>query len=1001
MAASSPRSYRLKLAILASLLFAHRATALDPNRAMSQYVHDQWRSDQGFPRGAVYAITQAADGYLWIGTEAGLVRFDGSNFRLIKDDSGAFTITGVLGLTPDNNGCLWLRLQDLTVLRYCDGVFNSPASDPLILTPISAMGRANNGGVLFARMETGVFSFLKGHYKMLAPAAGLPRSPVISLTQTPDGDIWMGTRDAGVFRFHAGKTTSFRDALPDPKVDCLLPSAGKELLAGTDNGLARWNGSDFSPWSLPAPLSHFQALAMTRDRDANIWVGTDSQGLLRLNSSGIAHLNERGTLSRAAITCIFEDREGSLWIGSAGRIERIRDSTFVTYSLPEGLPTDGANPVFVDTQNRMWFPPVTGGLWWVNNEIHGRIQLAGLEKDVVYSIGGRAAELWVGRQRGGLTQILSKGRSFSARTYTHANGLAQDSVYSVYQSRGGSVWSGTLSAGVSKLSHGTFTTYTVANGLISNTVASIMESANGTMWFATPGGISALFKDQWRSYTSSDGLPSDNVNCFLEDSRGVVWAGTAAGLAFHSGDKFKTPVGVPPALHEQILGLAEDRRGSFWIATSNHVLQATRERLLGGAQTEGDVREYGLSDGLRGVEGVKRHQSVFIDSTGRIWFSLNHGISVVDPVRLINNSAPAIAHIESVSADGMAMDLTTPLHMVAHGRRLVIGYVGLSLSVPERVRFRYRLDGFDHGWSEPTAEREAVYTNLSPAAYSFHVIASNPDGVWNPNEAAISFKVDPLFWQTWWFRVGVALTCSISILAVYRLRTLQLRRQLNVRFEERLVERTHIAQELHDTLLQGFLSASMHVHLASDQVAADSPAKLSLTRAIQLMAKVIEEGRNTLRGLSVSRSSSTDLEQALSRIEEELALPEQAGEKIDFSVIVKGQPKPLHPVLRDEVYRIGREALTNGFRHSHAKSVVIEMKYSARQLRMLVRDDGCGIDPRVMRSLRAGHGGLTGMRERAERIGAQLRIFRNAGKGTEVELKVPSKVAFQTSRKAG
>jgi signal transduction histidine kinase len=407
---------------------------------------------------------------------------------------------------------------------------------------------------------------------------------------------------------------------------------------------------------------------------------------------------------------------------------------------------------------------------------------------------------------------------------------------------------------------------------------------------------------------------------------------------------------------------------------------------------DGDVREYGLNDGLKGTGGVRRHRSVVADQLARIWFSLNRGLSVVDPARVTANSAPALVHIQAVAADGSVFDVRRPVRIPPARRRITLDYTGLSLSSPERVKYRYMLDGFDHGWSEPVATREAVYTNLGPGSYRFHVIASNPDGLWNGPEAAIGFEIEPAIWQTWWFRLCVVLGFAAAFLTVYRLRLQQLTRQLNVRFEERLAERTRIAQELHDTLLQGFLSASMQLDVAMDRLPDDSPAKPPLSRVLQLMRKVIDEGRNAVRGLRSSQSASLDLEQAFSQIQQELAVQDEAS----FRVIVDGQPRPLRPLLRDEVYRIGREALANAFRHSGARNIEIELQYTARELRILVRDNGCGIDPQVVQSGREGHWGLVGMRERAERIGGRLHVWSSATAGTEVELSVPRHVAFQS-----
>lgn len=989
----------LVIAAAAGAMLAGPAYGIDPNRALSQYVRDQWGPEQGFPAGPVYAISQAGDGYLWIGTEAGLVRFDGWNFRVIRDNSRALTIGSVLGLTPDKHGCLWIWLQDRTIVRYCRGVFDRPLPQAAANADIEAMNRSNRDGLLAWRAEVGAFSYSDGRFQELASAAELPRSPVISIAQTRYGDVYLGTRDAGLFREADGKIVSIRQGLPDLKVNCLLPDGDRGVWVGTDQGIVRWNGSEFIPVNLPANLNRFQALAMIRDRDGNIWVGTDSRGLLRINSAGVVSVRERDDSSNNAITALFEDREGNLWIGHAGGIERLRDSAFVTYSNSEGLPTDGGSPVFVDGDGRTWFAPSQGGLWWLQGDRHGRIMNDRLDRDVVYSLAGGKDELWIGRQRGGLTWLRYQPNAVAATTYTQSNGLAQNSVYSVYRARDGTIWAGTLSAGVSMLRNGRFTNYTIENGLASNTVAAILEASDGTMWFATPNGLSALANGRWRSYGAAEGLPSQNVNCLMQDSKGVLWAGTAFGIASRGRESFLAPTGVPQVLREQILGLAEDRDGWLWIETLNHVLRVKRDKLLRGALEDGDVREYGAADGLRGVEGVKRNQAVFADSMGRIWFSLNRGISVVDPARLRRDSAPAIVHVETVSADGRAIRMGRTVRVPGGRQRVRFDFIALSLSVPERVRYRYLLEGFDKAWSDPVSGREAVYTNLNPRSYRFRLVASNPDGIWNSDEAAVTFEVAPLFWQTWWFRAAIVLAGAGMILAFYRLHMRQLAKRLNLRFEARLAERTRIAQELHDTLLQGFLSASMQVHVAADTLPAGSPAKPTLTRALQLMRQVIDEGRNAVRGLRSSNSSSLNLEQAFLQVKQEFVLDERGNGQVGYRVIVEGDQRPLHPLLRDDIYRIGREALINAFRHSRAQQIEVELKYSPSQLRVLVRDDGHGIEPQILKSGRDGHWGLPGMRERAEQIGGRFHVYTSPTAGTEVELIVPGQVAFQGGAK--
>jgi ligand-binding sensor domain-containing protein/signal transduction histidine kinase len=978
------------LAWLAACCVAHTAYGLEPNREMSQYIRDYWGAERGYQGGPVHAITQTADGYLWIGTEKGLVRFDGSNFLLIQHENTPSLPTGpVLGLMADADGNLWVRLRSPNLLRYRAAKFENALADfSRSESGVTAMARGKDGELLLSALVNGTLRHSGESFVTLAPAADRPNFLVISMAETPDGDIWLGTRDAGLFRLSKGQTFAITKGLPDRKVNCLLPVANGALWVGTDNGVVHWNGTELTGAGLPPTLSHAEALAMVEDHDGNVWVGTP-EGLLRLNAGGLSALVERDGRARGAVTALFEDREGNLWVGGERGIERLRAGVFSTYATAQGLPSDSNGPVYADTEGRIWFAPADGGLYWLQGSHIGHGPNAGLNRDVIYSIAGGDGELWLGRQHGGLTRLRMKGSALTSETYTQSDGLAQNSVYAVHQGRDGTVWAGTLSGGVSRFANGKFTTYTTSDGLASNTVSAILESSNGAMWFATPNGLSSLAAGRWQ--TMRAGLPSEQVTCLYEDATGVLWIGTDAGLALFASGRVSLPPEVPALLRGQILGIVEDKSGALWIATATHVLRVARDKLLRGGLGDADVRDYGLADGLHGVEGVKRNRSVVADPDGRIWFSMNNGLSVVDPARLTGSSAPAMVHVQTLSVDGNSLDLRSSVHIQSSHQRIIFGFAGLSFAVPERVKFRYKLDEFDQKWSEAVTTPEAVYNNLSPGAYHFRVIASNSDGLWNSAEAVVGFEIEPAFWQRWWFRLTVLLAGLFSLFAFYRFRLLRLTKQLNVRFEERLAERTRIARELHDTLLQGFLSASMQLHVVADQLPADSPAMPLLGRVQRLMSQVIEEGRNTVRALRSSSDAPLDLEQSYSRIRQELALNEQ----IDFRVLVEGRPRALHPVIRDEVYRIGREALVNAFRHARAQAIEVEVAYLASHLRVIVSDDGAGIDPEVLRSGRDGHWGLSGMRERAERIGARLKVRSRAAAGTEVELTVPGNVAFQ------
>jgi len=996
---------RILSAGLAALFSANIAQGIDPNRTMSQYVVERWGAEQGFPRAPVYSIGQAGDGYLVVATPSGVLRFDGLSFEQLHPADAEPLLSRVVSLVTDAQGVLWLRLSDagITLLRYEHGVFRNIVADLPTVLAVDVIARDRNGTAvcLVNRNVSGSTGGRRAASGIVpcsrmsegsVPSKGFPQSAVLAMAQTSNGDFWLGTAEEGLFRVHNGQAENVNEGLPDLKVNALAPGPNGELWVATDAGVARWDGAKLTRAGIPESLRGVQVLAMLADRDYNIWLGTNSRGLLRLNDHGVSALSGPDIGTPEAITALFEDREGNLWAGGGAGLVRLRDSPFIAYSMPEGLPAAGGGPVFADSSGRIWLAPVSGGLMWFRDEQRGHISNDGIDRDLVYSIAGRNDDVWIGRQRGGLTHLRPQGATFRSVTYTQANGLAQNSVYSVYEARDGTVWAGTLNGGVSRVAAGRLTTYSTANGLVSNTINSIMEGPDGAMWFATPAGLSVLSDSRWQSFTTSEGLPSSEVNCLLLDSGGVLWVGTAAGFAFRAASGFKAPSSAPRSLQAPILGMAEDRLGQLWVATATSVLRVNRAKLEQGALGEGDVREYGLADGLRGVEGVKRDRSVVEDASGRIWFSVNRGIAVVDPARLRDNVAPAIANIQAVWVDGRAVNMQDGAHFSGGVQRIIFDYVGLGLSTPERVRFRYMLEGFDHDWSGRVGTRQATYTNLPPTSYRFRVAAANPDGVWSAQDATFAFNVDPMFWQTWWFRLGLVAGCIVAVLALHHLRVTLVARQLNVRFEERVRERTRIARDLHDTLLQSFHGLMLHFQTVS-KLLPEGKAKEQLEKTMERADRAIAEGRSAVYDLRSSATLTNDLAGAVNAVGNELSKESDTA----FNLMVEGPTRELHPIIRDEIYRISREALSNAFKHAHARQIEAEISYGDRTFRLRIRDDGEGIPDEILERGRQGHYGLAGMRERAKQIGAELTIWSRVGTGTEIDLSLAGTTAYGTS----
>jgi signal transduction histidine kinase/ligand-binding sensor domain-containing protein len=991
---------KLLLAVLTMVCFAASANALSSNKAISEYIRDRWDAGAGFPGGPVNAFAQTPDGYLWIATEKGLVRFDGLNFVLIEhSESSTVPFGPVLGLALDANGSLWIRLQGPTLMvRDRSGAFRSVTPDSLQAeSDITAMCTTKNGELLTIGLTKGIFRDGNGKFVTSATRDELPRH-VISMIELADGVDWLGTREQGLYSLNGQRVSRFVGELPDKKVNALLSLNGRDLWIGTDKGLVRWDGRGLSRVSTSEALQNVEIVTMARDRESNVWIGT-SNGLARVSNDGGTSVDSSQGWSAEPVTALFEDREGSLWVGRADGIERLRDSVFITYYASGGVPSRNNGPLYVDSEGRTWFGPSEGGLYWRKEGYLGRITAAAVQKDIVYSIDGRKGELWIGR-RGGLTHLRESGASFIAKTYTAADGLAQNRVYAVHRSSDGTVWAGTLSAGLSRLKDGSFTTYTVANGLVSNSISSIAESSDGTMWFGTPNGLNELSEGHLRAYTSKDGLPPGNVNCLLPDSNGVLWIGTDNGLAFlRSGTVHALSDDVPDSVREEIFAIAEDKAGALWMATAKHIVRVDRDKLLRQAVASSDIREYGLGDGLLSTQGVRRHKSIAVEPSGGIWFSTNRGLSFVSPTSMKFDSAPPLVHVDGISVDGRLIHLGEQIRVRPPYQKITLSYSGLSLSFPTRVRFMYRLDGFDQSWTEPTSAREATYTNLEPGQYRFHVMASNSYGQWNASEAAISLEVDPAFWQTWWFRVSCVVACLVLVWALYQLRLRQVARQFNIRLEERVSERTRIARDLHDTLLQSFHGVLLRFQGAYNLFPTrPDEAQKTLASAIDEAAQAITEGRYAIQGLRSSTVVTNDLARAISTLGEELRTSETSQDSAVFHVEVEGTPRELHPILRDEVYRIAGEALRNAFQHAQAQRIEVEIRYDERRFRLRVRDDGKGIDPKLLNEGgRPGHYGLRGMRERAKLLGGKLAVWSELDSGTELELRIPASHAYEGS----
>lgn len=516
------------------------------------------------------------------------------------------------------------------------------------------------------------------------------------------------------------------------------------------------------------------------------------------------------------------------------------------------------------------------------------------------------------------------------------------------------------------------------------------------IWLALESGNLGRYRDgHLETISLGHSAKPAAIRNILVDSDGSVWASTDSGLVHWKQGKtdiLGSRNGLPC---DAIFDVVKDDQGSYWLDTRCGYIRIAADELQQWSQDpqrKVKFRMLDVFDGARPALSTFRPTASKSDD-GRIWFSTDSIVQMINPARLGLNTLEPPVHVEQVIADRRSYSPKDGLRLPPRTRDLEIDYTALSFVAPQEVRFRYQLEGHDTDWQDPHGRRQAFYTDLAPGTYQFRVIASNNDGVWNETGARMSLTVLPAYYQTTWFRVLCCAIFAFLLWLFFQLRLRQVAARMQTRLEERLAERERIARDLHDTLLQGVASAYMQLDVANDRLPPDSPAKPLVQRVLDLMKQVSEEGRNAIRSLRSPDTDGNDLEQVLSRVPEEFASQAPA----DFRIIVEGKPKALHPVIRDEVCRIAREAIINAFRHANASSIEVEIEYAARTLAIIVRDNGSGIDAKVLQTGREDHWGLANMRERAEKIGAKLNVLSRPGAGTELQLSVPGKVAFETT----
>ena len=980
------------------LTTAFLASTASYGQPLTQYAHTAWRVQEGAFAASPVSLAQTADGFLWIGTRDGLVRFDGVRFESWDDRMRDIQKGSAQSLLGASDGTLWIgtgaglaKLEDgkLSAVTNRDANYNAIIEDGKGRIWLARTRIRDDRGPLCEFQDGRVLCH--GHHD------GLNCQFAGALVEDHGGTIWIGDQDK-VCSWRDGAAAAYSAPPADrgckPLIESLLADADRSILIGCDAGVRRLDQGNFVPLQLALlDASKLRGAKLLYDRDGGLWLGTRDDGLYHFQNEVVDRFGIADGLSDGSVSALYEDREGNVWVATPNGLDRfhrlrvvsfsgkegfhglgeavlasrdghtiwtagpqglaaIRDGKITMITSKEGLPGQQATGLMEDSRGVLWLGVDENLYSYANGHFSRKVRIDGTPTGMVIGMAEDVRRnIWIviaGKDRllkldpkTEVAEVVAK-RQAPSRITRSPNGVVYLLAFlegEISVLREGAAWEDVpLPTGP-------------------RTGLALLAYGEDALLVATTRGLYRWAGRKWFGLTVNNGLPCEAVQDVINDDQGGLWLHLACGYVY--------------------IGKAE------------------LEAWARDAAVHLDLKLYDAWDGARPGRGSFEplHAST---AEGRLWFANGLMLQMIDAKNLPRNELMPPVHILSMVADHKTVDIAAGVGLPALTRDLEFDYAALSLAAPEKVRYRYRLWDIDQDWQEAGARREAYYMGLPPGRYRFQVIASNNDGVWNSEGATLDFSVAPAYYQTNWFRALCAVLLLLLLWAGYQLRVRRLRRQFEMTLDARVAERTRIARDLHDTLLQSFHGLLLRFQTAFDLLPDRSvEAKRILASAIDQAADAITEGRDAVQGLRTSATEMNDLADAIRSLGEELATGN--GNAAALRVEVQGASRPLHPIVRDEIFRIASEALRNAFKHAGAKQIEVELRYDERQVRLRVRDDGKGIDPELLRAEgREGHFGLRGMRERAKLAGGKLTVWSAVDAGTEVELSIPAAHAYSS-----
>lgn len=958
------------------LLVSMGAWALEPATPLASYSRQSWVMENGLPQNTVQALAQTRDGFIWLGTEVGLVRFDGFGFEVFdKSSNPALPGNDIHCLFESRDGSLWVGTSE-GLARWKNGVVTSYSTrDGLPANGILMVWQDRDGGLRLwtdggpARQSGARFEAASDQDAWPRTAVPLPGEPPDhvffeealpnevkvtarrnSVSVTSQGDGPRGT----VVRLAVGQQ------LPGSRIQTLLADRKGALWIGTNGGLVRWSGGKLDRLPVTDPLASASVLSLMEDREGNLWVGTETGGLHILRDQRFKSLTARDGLSSDNTTAVVEDRSGALWVGTSGG------------GLNVARPGEGGKFAIK--------------YYTVKN---------GLPSDVILSLAGAPdGDMWVGTPDG-----LSRIHGKDVATFTSADGLPDDFIRSLLVDKDESLWIATR-RGLTHWSHphsgAEMETFTQNDGLGSDLVGAMARDTNGDLWVGTFAGLSRLHEGKITNFTIADGLSSNVITALLPRAHGTLLIGTQdRGWNLWDGEHFSR-VTVDRLAGTSIHAILDDGHSHLWFATGGGIARCDCAEMSGGMAGADCTNwiEFSTADGLISREtATNSHPSAWQAKDGRLWFATPKGLESADPAHFPVNTIPPPVAIERFAVDDRDQPVRAAgdsITVPAGHNHFQFDYAGLSFVAPQKVRYRYMLEGFDHNWTEAGSRRIAYYTNIPPGRYTFRVQAANNDGVWNTQGSGLAFELRPHFYQTVWFYAALALALGALVLLLFRLRLLRAERE----FRAVLGERARIAREIHDTLAQGYVGISVQLEVLSEllRMSKLDAALKHLDKVRSYVREGLADARQSIWSLRSQDAGETNLPIEMQRMVEHAG-----GHGLEAKFSLYGAYRPMAPGTEREILRVAQEAIHNVKKHAQASTVMVQLEYGPAEVALEVRDDGRGFEARNGKAPDSppGHYGLTGMRERAAVIGGTLEVASEPGLGTTVRLRTPAGKEFK------